>query len=165
MSASFWRLGGTVVCLLRRERCRSIMRRSHAGSTLVERCPEGYVLTPAGTRALAAASDMETAVRTLGRGGTDGSPKGLVPVNAPPALAQGFLISRLIDSRMVEFDEVVRLSVKGPMVAVGREADPPPWHALSFAPLCVVADAYRAAGAEVFNVPDAAAKMKMGEMP
>jgi len=42
------------------------------------------------------------------------------------------------------------------MVAVGEEASPPPYHALSFAPLCVVAQAYRAAGAEVFNIQDLA---------
>jgi hypothetical protein len=42
------------------------------------------------------------------------------------------------------------------MVAVGAEASPLPYHALSFAPLCVVAQAYRAAGAEVFNLPDPA---------
>jgi hypothetical protein len=71
----------------------------------------------------------------------------------------------VIDSRMVDFDEVVRLSVKGPMVAVGGNADPPPWHALSFAPLHVVANAYRKAGAEVFNLPDTAAKTKTGEAP
>jgi molybdate transport repressor ModE-like protein len=65
------------------------------GEKLVERRPEGYILTLAGTQALAAASDMETAVQTLGRGSSDGSPKGLVRVNAPPALAQGFLIERL----------------------------------------------------------------------
>jgi hypothetical protein len=53
---------------------------------------------------------------------------------------------------MVDIDEVVRLAVKGPMVAVGEEAGTPPWHALSFAPLDVVAQAYRAAGAEVFNL-------------
>jgi len=42
------------------------------------------------------------------------------------------------------------------MVAVSEEASPPPYHALSFAPLSVVAEAYRAAGAEVFNLPDRA---------
>ena len=42
------------------------------------------------------------------------------------------------------------------MVAVGEEASAPPYHALSFAPLFVVAQAYRAAGAEVFNIPDLA---------
>lgn len=67
------------------------------GQKLVERRPEGYVLTPAGTQALAAASDMETAVQTLGRGNADGSPKGLVRVNASPGLTQGFLVRRLAE--------------------------------------------------------------------
>jgi hypothetical protein len=62
----------------------------------------------------------------------------------------------VIDSRTVDIDEVVRLAVQGPMVAVGEEAGPPPWHALSFAPLSVVAQAYHAAGAEVFNLRDTA---------
>jgi hypothetical protein len=53
----------------------------------------------------------------------------------------------VIDSRMVPFEDVVRL---------GEEASAPPYHALSFAPLGVVAQAYRAAGAEVFNLPDPA---------
>jgi DNA-binding transcriptional LysR family regulator len=80
----------------------TIARRIHSleatlGEKLVERRPEGYVLTPAGTQALAAASDMETAVQTLGRGGADGSPRGLVRVNASPGLAQGFLIRRLAE--------------------------------------------------------------------
>lgn len=65
------------------------------GEKLVERRPEGYVLTPAGSRALAAASDMETAAHTLGRASTDNALRGLVRVNAPPALSQGFLVSRL----------------------------------------------------------------------
>ena len=43
------------------------------GEKLVERRPDGYVLTAAGTQALAVASDMETAVQTLVRGGTDGA--------------------------------------------------------------------------------------------
>jgi hypothetical protein len=58
----------------------------------------------------------------------------------------------VIDSRMVAFEDVVRLAVRGPMVAVGEEASPPPYHALSYAPLAVLANAYRAAGAEVFNI-------------
>lgn len=66
------------------------------GDKLVERRPDGYVLTPAGTRALAAAGDMEAAAQTLGRDdGSDDTPKGLVRVNAPPALALAFLIGRL----------------------------------------------------------------------
>jgi hypothetical protein len=59
----------------------------------------------------------------------------------------------VIDSRMVAFEDVVRLAVRGPMAAVGEEVSPPPYHALSYAPLAVLASAYRAAGAEVFNVP------------
>jgi hypothetical protein len=71
----------------------------------------------------------------------------------------------VIDSRMVDFDQVVRLAVKGPMVAVGEDASPPPWHALSFAPLDVVAQAYRAAGAEVFNIPDTASLAAESKRP
>ena len=78
----------------------TIARRLHAlettlGEKLVERRPDGYVLTPAGTRTLAAASDMEVAVQTLVRAGTDDTPRGSVRVNAPPALSQGFLVGRL----------------------------------------------------------------------
>jgi hypothetical protein len=60
----------------------------------------------------------------------------------------------VIDSRMVAFEEVVRLAVRGPMVPVGEEPSPQPYHALSYAPLIEVASAYRAAGAEVFNIGD-----------
>src|SRR5712675_1177512 len=60
----------------------------------------------------------------------------------------------VIDSRMVAFEDVVRLAVSGPMPAVGEEASPPPYHALSYAPLAVLASAYRAAGAEVFNIAE-----------
>ena len=59
----------------------------------------------------------------------------------------------VIDSREVPFDAVFRLAVRGPMIAVGEPASPPPWHALSYAPLQAVADAYRAAGADVVNLP------------
>jgi hypothetical protein len=58
----------------------------------------------------------------------------------------------VIDSRMVAFEDVVRLAVRGPMVAVGESPSPPPYHALSYAPLAAVASAYRAAGADVFNI-------------
>jgi len=60
----------------------------------------------------------------------------------------------VIDSRTVPFDVVWDLAVKGPMVAVGRAADVAPWGAFSSAPLQAVADAYRAVGAEVFNLPE-----------
>ncbi|ANH69127.1 LysR family transcriptional regulator [Mitsuaria sp. 7] len=67
------------------------------GEKLVDRRPDGYVLTAAGRRALAAASDMESAAQSLARAGDggDGAVRGLVRVNAPPALAQGFLIDRM----------------------------------------------------------------------
>jgi hypothetical protein len=67
----------------------------------------------------------------------------------------------VIDSRMVAFDEVVRLAVRGPMAAVGEEPSPPPYHAFSYAPLVALAGAYRQAGAEVFNV----AGLEMAERP
>jgi hypothetical protein len=57
----------------------------------------------------------------------------------------------VIDSRIVAFEDVVRLAVSGPMAAVGEDPSPPPYHALSYAPLAVLVDAYRAAGAQVFN--------------
>lgn len=65
------------------------------GERLVERRPDGYVLTAAGAQALRAASDMEAAARTLGRGEQGDSLRGLVRVNAPPALSHGFLALRL----------------------------------------------------------------------
>lgn len=63
----------------------------------------------------------------------------------------------VIDSRNVPFDDVFSLAVKGPMIAVGIPPDEPPWHALTSAPLQAVGEAYRAAGAEVFNLPACAA--------
>jgi DNA-binding transcriptional LysR family regulator len=72
------------------------------GETLVERRPNGYVLTAAGDRALAAANEMETAAAALSRGGADhttkgskGSVRGLVRISATPGMAQGFLVSRI----------------------------------------------------------------------
>jgi DNA-binding transcriptional LysR family regulator len=65
------------------------------GERLVERRPDGYVLTPAGTRVLASANDMEAAAAVLFRGGADDRPKGLVRINAPPSLAQYFLVPKL----------------------------------------------------------------------
>ncbi|MGT2478856.1 LysR family transcriptional regulator (plasmid) [Methylobacterium oryzae CBMB20] len=65
------------------------------GEKLVERRPEGYVLTLAGTHALDAAGDMEQAAEILGRGTVDGAPSGLVRINASPAMSNGFLASRL----------------------------------------------------------------------
>lgn len=62
---------------------------------LVDRRPDGYVLTSAGTKVLAAACEMESAAAKLSRGGTDDSPRGLVRVNAPPTLMLSFLAAPL----------------------------------------------------------------------
>jgi len=67
------------------------------GEKLVERRPDGYVLTPAGESALQAAAGMEAAAQTLARPVRidEDVVRGLVRINAPPALAQGFLLARL----------------------------------------------------------------------
>jgi len=70
------------------------------------------------------------------------------------AIAAGLPV---IDSRELSFELVWDLAVRGPMVAVGELASEPPYHALSYAPLAVIADVYRAAGAEVFNLDPAGA--------
>ena len=62
----------------------------------------------------------------------------------------------VIDSRALPFEVVCDLAVRGPMVAVGEPASPSPWGAFSYAPLAAVADAYRTAGAEGWNLPPAA---------
>src|ERR1700761_8138847 len=54
------------------------------GEKLVERRPDGYALTPAGTNALAAAIAMEAAAASLSRGGLEEGPRGLVRVSATP---------------------------------------------------------------------------------
>lgn len=82
------------------------------GEKLVERRAEGYVLTSAGQRALDATRQMESAAQRVRRGGADHSPAGLVRVNAPPALAQGFLVSRL-----------ARLSARHPQLDVELATD------------------------------------------
>ena len=65
------------------------------GKKLVERRPDGYVLTAAGNRTLGAATEMEMAAAALGRSDTDDGPTGIVRVNTMPGLAHGFLVSRL----------------------------------------------------------------------
>lgn len=59
----------------------------------------------------------------------------------------------VIDSRMVDAGAAVGIALRGPMIAVGELADPPPWHSFTFAPLRHVAGLYGAAGAEVLNLP------------
>lgn len=59
----------------------------------------------------------------------------------------------VIDSRCVAFDIVAQLTLGGPLVAVGREPEPAPWHGLAYAPLHAVAIRYAAARAEIWNIP------------
>ena len=61
----------------------------------------------------------------------------------------GMVSHRVRITKVEDFD----LAVKGPMLAVGAPASVPPWHALAYAPLAHVAGRYRAAGAEVINLP------------
>src|SRR5580698_499729 len=65
------------------------------GEKLVERRPNGYLLTASGDHALVAAKAMETAAAALSRGGADHTPRGLVRISATPGMTQGFLISRI----------------------------------------------------------------------
>lgn len=59
----------------------------------------------------------------------------------------------VIDSLNVPLEAVVNIAIAGPMVAAGREPDPEPRGALSYAPLRDVALAYAAVGAEIWNMP------------
>jgi DNA-binding transcriptional LysR family regulator len=65
------------------------------GEKLVERRPDGYVLTPAGSRVLGPSNDMLAAAEAFSRGGSDEQLNGVVRINAPPSLTHGFLVSRL----------------------------------------------------------------------
>jgi DNA-binding transcriptional LysR family regulator len=69
------------------------------GEKLVERRPDGYLLTPAGERALEVAAEMDAAAQTLTRPAASAADtlRGLVRINAPPGLAQGFLLTRLTE--------------------------------------------------------------------
>jgi molybdate transport repressor ModE-like protein len=62
------------------------------GESLVERRPDGYILTAAGSRLLEPAYRMEAAAAAFTRLNVGSGPRGLVRVNAPPSLAQTFLI-------------------------------------------------------------------------
>lgn len=59
----------------------------------------------------------------------------------------------VIDTRMLDPGEALRLAIHSPMVAIARPADPPPWTPFTWAPLWHVGALYRAAGAEVLNLP------------
>jgi hypothetical protein len=110
---------------------------------------------------IASALRTEGGHLSIGRGGFTlfyASGLGLAATTASPSRPTASLPAPpVIDSRMVAFEDVVRLAVSGPMAAVGDEASSSPYRALSYASLTVLANAYRATGAEVFNVPDPAA--------
>ena len=110
---------------------------------------------------IAAALATEGGHLSIGRGGFilwhgDGARlSGYAPEPIKAACIEAGL--PVIDSRGVTFDAVARLVLRGPMVAVGAPPDPPPYGPFSYAPLAAVAAAYRAAGAEVVNLPETAA--------
>ena len=60
----------------------------------------------------------------------------------------------VIDTRLAPIQRVAELALSGPLVAVGEPADPEPWHTLVRAPLTHVAALWRAAEAEVLNLPN-----------
>lgn len=75
---------------------------------------------------------------------------------APPTELKPLCVSAglpVLDCSSVPFAVAYALIAHGPLVAVGAAPDPPPWHAFSSAPLTHVAALYRAAGAEVLNLP------------
>ena len=59
----------------------------------------------------------------------------------------------VVDGRNLPFNVALKLAVSGPMIAVGEPSSLPPYGPLSYAPFAVVAEAYRAAGADVHNLP------------
>lgn len=67
------------------------------GEKLVERRPDGYLLTAGGERALQAATGMEAAAQLLTRAdrADDEDVRGVVRINASPALAHAFLTAQL----------------------------------------------------------------------
>lgn len=65
------------------------------GGKLVERRPDGYVLTSKGMQVLVLAEQMDAAAASILRGGQGAEPSGLVRVNATPSLMQGFLVTRM----------------------------------------------------------------------
>ena len=62
----------------------------------------------------------------------------------------------VIDSRNVSLEVVCKIAIHGPMIAVGEEPGFFLHRMYSTESLAVVAAEYRAAGAEIFNIPDSA---------
>ena len=74
-------------------------------------------------------------------------------------LARGLPV---IDTRALDFEVAFVLACRSPMIAVGEptrygptDTGPKCWGPLSHAPLAHVAEIYRAAGAEIVNLPPA----------
>lgn len=89
--------------------------------------------------------DKESMVRASG---------GNVEALRAQAIAAGLPV---VDSRSAPFDAVKRLVCTGPMAATGNEpVSPEPWGPLDYCSLADSCAMWRAAGAEVFNAPDAA---------
>jgi len=82
-----------------------------------------------------------------------------IAILKPACIAAGLPV---IDSRCIDDKpDLWLLAVDVPMVAVGRDVSPTPWKgAVSYAPLEYVAGLYRAAGAEVHNLPEAVASTR-----
>jgi DNA-binding transcriptional LysR family regulator len=91
------------------------------GEKLVERRPDGYLLTPAGEDALEAATEMDAGAQALERQllSTKEAVRGLVRINAPPALTQGFLAARL--ATLVETHAAIDLDLATDLRAVSLE--------------------------------------------
>jgi DNA-binding transcriptional LysR family regulator len=99
---------------------------SSVGEKLVERRPDGYLLTGAGDRALKVAAEMEAAAQSLVRPGQceEDALRGMVRINAPPALAHGFLIGRLVELTVLHTGLDVDLATDVRSVSLSRhEAD------------------------------------------
>jgi hypothetical protein len=76
---------------------------------------------------------------------------------ADPRLLKGLALDAglpILDCSRSPTSTAIALLIDGPLVAVGRAPDPQPWHRLASAPLDHVAGLYRAAGAEVHNLPN-----------
>jgi DNA-binding transcriptional LysR family regulator len=94
------------------------------GATLVERRPNGYLLTAAGREALTAAAAMEAAAQSLPQPGHIGHAAGLVRITATPSLADAFLIPRLAAFRTNYPGIDIELIIDRRVVSLARrEAD------------------------------------------
>jgi hypothetical protein len=82
-----------------------------------------------------------------------------IAILKPACIAAGLPV---IDSRCIDDKpDLWLLAVDVPRVAVGRDVSPTPWKgAVSYALLEYVAGLYRAAGAEVHNLPEAVASTR-----